>query len=240
MFSGNRLLRKRRRKRPATRFTKVAVGMESSDDEFGVLSDERCVDEGVFRSRYLLHELVFACSDILPRPCVSFNLLKQSERCALRTVARCELAFLPVVGAMERVCVLSGTCPCIVSGNPLCAPVGSKAVFRSDTSSCKWQVCLIRTRKHSFSMLSPPYPAHMTVITTSQARLADRIVASRRPNCRVAGWAVCVKTGRNNGPVQCSGLAPCEAGVLSLFVVLRKTRYDKNINHFCGGDVGML
>ena len=87
----------------ATRFAKVvhtsvasvAASVECSDDEFGVLSDGRCID--VFQSRYLLHELVLLCSD-LPRPCVSFNLLKQSEWCVWRTVARCESASLPVAG----------------------------------------------------------------------------------------------------------------------------------------------
>ena len=54
-------------KRPAPRFIKVAVGMESSDDEFGILEDERCIDKGVFQNRYLLDELVFACSDVPPR-----------------------------------------------------------------------------------------------------------------------------------------------------------------------------
>ena len=86
-------------KKPA-RFTKVAVGMETSDDEFGLLNDERCIDEGVFQNLYPLHELMFACSDILPRPHVSFILLTQSEWCALRTLARCEFALLPIVGAI--------------------------------------------------------------------------------------------------------------------------------------------
>ena len=65
---------------------------------FGVLNDEPFINEYVFQSRYLLHELVFACSDILPRPYVNFTMLNQSEWCALRTVARCELALLPVAG----------------------------------------------------------------------------------------------------------------------------------------------
>ena len=47
-------------KRPATRFTKVAVGTESSDDEFGVL-----VDEGVFPNRYFF-ERRSACPQRYP------------------------------------------------------------------------------------------------------------------------------------------------------------------------------
>ena len=30
--------------------------------KFGILEDERCIDTGVFQRRYLVHELVFACS----------------------------------------------------------------------------------------------------------------------------------------------------------------------------------
>ena len=87
-------------KRPA-RFTKMAVGMESSDDEFGILAAEPCLDKGVFQNGYLMHELAFACNDISPLPHVSFTLLKQSEWCALRTVARCNLALLPDAPALR-------------------------------------------------------------------------------------------------------------------------------------------
>ena len=41
--------------------SKKAVGVESSDDEFGIL-DERCIDTGVFQERHFLQELVVACS----------------------------------------------------------------------------------------------------------------------------------------------------------------------------------
>ena len=87
-------------KKPA-RFIKLAVGMEESVDEFRILEDERCIDKGVFSNRSLLHELVFACDDIPPRPRVSFTLLTHSDWCALRTVARCAVALLPVAGAMR-------------------------------------------------------------------------------------------------------------------------------------------
>ena len=30
--------------------------------EFGILEDDRCIDTGIFQRRYLVHELVFACS----------------------------------------------------------------------------------------------------------------------------------------------------------------------------------
>ena len=36
------------------RFTKAAVGLESSDDEIGILEHERRVDTGAFQKRYLL------------------------------------------------------------------------------------------------------------------------------------------------------------------------------------------
>ena len=87
-------------KRPA-RYTKVAVGMESSGEEFGILEDERCTYKGVFQNRCLVHESVLACDDIPPRPHISFILLTQSDRRALRTVARCEGALLRVAGAMR-------------------------------------------------------------------------------------------------------------------------------------------
>ena len=32
-----------------------------SEDEFGILVDDRCIDTGAFQPRYLVHELVFAC-----------------------------------------------------------------------------------------------------------------------------------------------------------------------------------
>ena len=65
------------------RFIKLAVGMEESVDEFRTLEDERCIDKGVFPNRSLLHELVFACDDIPPRPRISFTLLTQSDWCCL-------------------------------------------------------------------------------------------------------------------------------------------------------------
>ena len=85
--------------RPAPRFTKVAVGLERSDDEFGILEEERCIDKGVFQNRYFLHELVVACSDIPQRQLVGFAHLTQSDWCAVRTVARCEAALLLVASA---------------------------------------------------------------------------------------------------------------------------------------------
>ena len=60
-------------------FIKLAVSMEESVDEFRILADERCIDKGVFPNRSLLHELVFACDDIPPRPRISFTLLTQSR-----------------------------------------------------------------------------------------------------------------------------------------------------------------
>ena len=44
------------------RFPKVTTGSGSSGDEFGVLEDDQCTDTDVFQQRYLVHELVFACS----------------------------------------------------------------------------------------------------------------------------------------------------------------------------------
>ena len=49
------------------RFFKEAAGAESSSDEFGILEDDRCIDTGAFQELYLLHELMFACSQPLPR-----------------------------------------------------------------------------------------------------------------------------------------------------------------------------
>ena len=62
--------------RPPARFYKEATGPESSEDEFGILVDDRCIDTGVFQPRYLVHELVFACSPPPPpRPGVSHTIL---------------------------------------------------------------------------------------------------------------------------------------------------------------------
>ena len=83
-------------RRPARLFKKAA-GAESSGDEF----DERCIDTGVFQERYLLHELVFAWSQPLPRqPQISCTILTEADWCAVRTVARCEAGLLPVVGTV--------------------------------------------------------------------------------------------------------------------------------------------
>ena len=80
----------------------MAVDMESSDDEFEILEDERCIDTSVFQNRYLLHELVLACSHPPPlRPHIIFTILTQSDWCAMRTVAKCEVALLPVAGTMR-------------------------------------------------------------------------------------------------------------------------------------------
>ena len=66
--------------RRTVRFTKMAVVMEISDDEFGILEDERCIHTGIFQSRYLLHELVFGCSHPPPRRLhISFTILTQTE-----------------------------------------------------------------------------------------------------------------------------------------------------------------
>ena len=41
--------------------------------DFGVLEDDRCIDTGVFQQRYLVHELVLACSPPPPRPQISYG-----------------------------------------------------------------------------------------------------------------------------------------------------------------------
>ena len=61
------------------RFYKEATGPESSEDEFGILVDDRCIDTGVFQPRYLVHELVFACSPLPPRPRLSHIFLDSSR-----------------------------------------------------------------------------------------------------------------------------------------------------------------
>ena len=48
-------------------------------DEFGILEDDRCIHTGVFQRRYLVHELVFACSPPPPpRPQISHTILAQA------------------------------------------------------------------------------------------------------------------------------------------------------------------
>ena len=73
-----------------------------SEDEFGILVDDRCIDTGAFQPRYLVHELVFACSlPPLPRPRVSHTILTQADWCSTRAVARCELGLLPVIQVFD-------------------------------------------------------------------------------------------------------------------------------------------
>ena len=60
--------------------------------------DDRCIDTGAFQPRYLVHELVFACSPPPPpRPRVSHTILTQADWCSTRALARCELGLLPVI-----------------------------------------------------------------------------------------------------------------------------------------------
>ena len=66
-------------RRPA-RFFKEAAAAESSGNEFGILEDDRCIDTGVFQERYFLHELGFRL-----QPQISFTILTQADRCAVRT-----------------------------------------------------------------------------------------------------------------------------------------------------------
>ena len=67
----------------------VVQGSDSSRDECAILVDDRCVDNGIFQRRYLVHELVFACSPPPPRSQTSHTILTQADWCALRAVARC-------------------------------------------------------------------------------------------------------------------------------------------------------
>ena len=57
----------------SVRFTKMAVGMECSDDEFRIWEDERCIDTSVFQNRYFWQEFVFACSH-LPATAATYQL----------------------------------------------------------------------------------------------------------------------------------------------------------------------
>ena len=76
-----------------------------SEDEFGILVDDRCIDTGAFQPRYLVHELVFACSPPPPpRPRVSHTILTQADWCSTRAVARCELGLLPVIQVFGNKC----------------------------------------------------------------------------------------------------------------------------------------
>ena len=79
------------------RFFKGVTEGESSGDEFGILEDDRCIDTGVFQRRYLVHELVFACSHLQ----TSHTILTQADWCAVLAVARCEQGLLPVITTAE-------------------------------------------------------------------------------------------------------------------------------------------
>ena len=86
-------------RRTPPRFFKAATESESLG--------RRTSDTGIIQPRYLVHELVFACS---PRPPprfqISDTILTQADWCAVRAVARCEQGFLSVittVGSGSRV-----------------------------------------------------------------------------------------------------------------------------------------
>ena len=74
----------------------MAAGMESSDDEFGILQDERCTDTGRFQERYLLHELVqqpsAAAATRQPRHLASSRLERFEDRGPVRSgsLASCQ------------------------------------------------------------------------------------------------------------------------------------------------------
>ena len=70
----------------------------NSQDEIGVLEDDRCIGTGVSQQRHLVNELVLACSPPPPpRPQISYTILSQADWCAVRAAARCELGLLAVV-----------------------------------------------------------------------------------------------------------------------------------------------
>ena len=72
------------------RFLKKAVGVESFDDEFGILDDDRCIDTRTLPP-----------ARALPRqPHISFAILTHADWCAIGTVARCEAGLLAVVGTV--------------------------------------------------------------------------------------------------------------------------------------------
>ena len=81
--------------RAPARFFKVATGPERSGDDFGILEDSRCVDTRIFQQRYLLHELVSACSELpgaayrsqLYHP-VSTRLVRRPGCCSVRARVR--------------------------------------------------------------------------------------------------------------------------------------------------------
>ena len=77
----------------------MAAGVESSDNEFGILEYDRCTDTG-----HLLHELVFACSNSPPRqPQNSFTILTQADWCASRIVAGTKWLSCRLAGLWEWV-----------------------------------------------------------------------------------------------------------------------------------------
>ena len=94
----------------ARRRSEAATESESSGDELGILEDDRCIDTGVFQRRYLVHELVFACSPLSPRRLqTSRTILTQADWCAVRAVARWEQGVPPVittVGSGSRVALI--------------------------------------------------------------------------------------------------------------------------------------
>ena len=82
------------------RFFKAATKSESSGEEFGVLEDDWY--SGILKRRYLVHELMFACSPLPPpRLQISHTIVTQAGWCVVRAVARCEAGLLPVITTVE-------------------------------------------------------------------------------------------------------------------------------------------
>ena len=89
--------------RKPARFTKMAAVTESSDDEFGILEDDRCIDTCCFKHAAFCTSQYLLAANPLPRqPQISHTILTQANWCALRTTARCKLGVLPIARTLER------------------------------------------------------------------------------------------------------------------------------------------
>ena len=71
--------------------------LEEGEEMDGILESERCADDGPFHGRFLLQELIFAQCEFLPRLTIRRNLMDRADWCALRGLAGCECALLPIV-----------------------------------------------------------------------------------------------------------------------------------------------
>ena len=86
------------------RFYKEMTGPESSDDESGILVDDRCIDTESSNHAITCTSWCSPAARLPPRSRVSHTILTQADWCSTRVVARCEFGLLPVIQTVATGC----------------------------------------------------------------------------------------------------------------------------------------